>query len=199
MQKHCVLEVSRIMSLFNTILILSAAFLAVFGEATLDGLRHWLGAQVDLLPALMVYTALKTNLTTVSLLAVSGGLWFDTLSANPLGISILPLFVVGLVIWLQRELLLREVPFAQLFVGAVASAMVPALVVLLLLTIGRQPLLGWGSLWQWLVLTAGGAVATPVVFVLFDWCRQGLGYQPQIESSFRPDREIRRDRNVKIK
>lgn len=185
------------MNLFNAILILAAAFLAVFGEATLGGVRHWLGAQVDLLPAMMVYASLKTNLSTLSLLAVLGGLWFDTLSANPLGVSILPLFIVGFVIWVERELLLQEVPFAQFFIGAVASAVTPALSVLLLLTIGREPLLGWGSLWQWLVLTAGGAVATPIIFVLFDWCRHMLGYQPLVETSFRPDREIRRDRNVK--
>jgi len=49
------------------------------------GLREWLGAQVDLLPALMVYAALYTGLANVAGLAVLGGLWFDGLSANPLG------------------------------------------------------------------------------------------------------------------
>jgi hypothetical protein len=184
------------MNLLQTILILAAAFLAVSGEATLAGLRHWLGAQVDLLPALMVYTALNADIVTVSLLAVFGGLWFDALSANPLGTSILPLFAVGFVIWRQRELILREVPFAQLVLGASASAVVPGLSVLVLLTISQQPLLGWGSIWQWLVMTAGGAVATPVIFVLFDWCHHALGYQPRTETSFRPDREIRRDKII---
>ena len=182
------------MNPLQTILILAAAFLAVFGEATLGGLRQWLSAQVDLLPVLMVYAALNADLVTVSLLAVFGGLWFDTLSANPPGVSILPLFAVGFVIWLQRELILRELPFAQLVLGAIASAVAPALSVLVLLTIGQQPLLGWGSLWQWLVMTAGGAVATPVIFVLFEWCHHTLGYQPHTETSFRPDREIRRGR-----
>jgi rod shape-determining protein MreD len=182
------------MNLLQTILILAAAFLAVFGEATLAGLRHWLGAQVDLLPALMVYAALNADIVTVSLLAVCSGLWFDALSANPLGTSILPLFAVGFVIGRQRELILRETPFAQLVLGAIASAAVPGLSVLVLLTLGQQPLLGWGSIWQWLVMTAGGAVATPVIFVLFDWCNHALGYQPRAETSFRPDREIRRDK-----
>lgn len=186
------------MNLLQTILILAAAFLAVFGEATLGGLRQWLGAQVDLLPALMVYAALNADIVTLSLLAVCGGLWFDALSANPAGVSILPLFVVGYVIWLQRDLILRELPFAQVVLGALASAIAPGLAVLVLLTIGQQPLLGWGSLWQWLVMTAGGAVATPVIFVLFEWCQGTLGYQPRSEPSFRPDREIRRDRNLKI-
>jgi hypothetical protein len=44
------------------------------------------------------------------------------------------------------------------------------------------------------VVTAGGAVATPFIFALMDWCRRALGYQERIESSFRPDREIQRGR-----
>ena len=84
------------MNIFQTILILAAAFLAVFGEATLSAPRNLLGAQIDLLPALMVYAALNSGLPTIALLAMFGGLWFDTLSANPLGISILPLAAIGL-------------------------------------------------------------------------------------------------------
>ena len=183
------------MNVLNTILIFAAAFLAVFGEAALPGLRHLLGAQVDLLPAIMVYAALNANLTVVAALAVFGGLAFDALSANPLGVTILPLFVVGFVIFSQREFILRKVSFAQMVLGTVASAVVPVLTVLLLLTGGKSPLLGWGSLWQWLVLTAGGAVATPVIFALFNWLNRAFGYQPRTETSFRPDREILRGRN----
>jgi rod shape-determining protein MreD len=183
------------MNVLNPILIFAAAFLAVFGEATLPGLRHLLGAQVDLLPAIMVYAALNANLAVVAALAVCGGLWFDALSANPLGVTILPLFAAGFVIFLQRELILRELSFAQMVLGAAASASVPVLTVLLLLTGGQEPLLGWGSLWQWLVMTAGGAVATPVIFALFEMANHAFGYQPRTETSFRPDREIRRGRN----
>jgi rod shape-determining protein MreD len=182
------------MNLLQPILILAAAFLAVFSEAMFPLPRHWLGAQVDLLPVLMVYAALNTDLVTVTLLAVLGGLWFDALSANPPGISILPLYAVGFLICARRDLILRELSFAQLVLGAVASAVVPALTLLLLLTAGKQPLLGWSSLWQWLVMTAGGAAATPLVFALFDWCNGALGYQPRTEPGFRADREIRRGR-----
>lgn len=185
------------MTLFQPILILGFAFLAVFGEATLAVPRHWLGAQVDLLPALTVYAALNADIATLSLLAVLGGLWFDSLSANPLGVSILPLFAFGFPVYLRRDLILRGLPFAQFVLGAVASALVPALTVLLLLNDGKQPLIGWGSLWQWLVMTGGGAAATPVIFALFNWCSQTLGYQCQTETSFRPDREIQRGRTLK--
>ena|ERR1700685_4166636 len=180
------------MNTFNTILILAAAFLAVFGEAVFSAPRNLLGAQIDLLPALMVCAALDTNIVGISLLAVFGGLCFDTLSANPLGITIVPLFAVGFPIYLQRELILRELPFAQLVLGAIASAIVPVLTVLLLLSGGQQPLLGWASIWQWIVMTAGGATATPIIFAFFIWCNHALGYQPRTESSFRPDREILR-------
>jgi hypothetical protein len=182
------------MKALNSILVLVAAFVAVFAEAVITGPRHWLGAQIDLLPALVVYAALNTNIVVVSLLAVFGGLWFDSLSADPLGVMILPLFAVGFPIFLQRDLILRELPFAQVVLGGIASAAVPLLAVLLLLSGGQKPLLGWGSLWQWIVMTAGGAVATPLFFTLFKWCDDALGYKPRTETSFRSDREILRDR-----
>jgi hypothetical protein len=182
------------MSWFNTILVLVAAFLAVFWEAAFNGVRQLLGAQVDLLPCLMVYAGLKTDLKTICSLALLGGLWFDSLSANPLGISILPLFAAGLLIWLGRELLLREEWFAQVLLGFAASALVPVFTLSLLLSIGYSPLLGWGTLWQLVVMAVGGAAATPIWFVLFGWLEEHFLHRRQGQSSFRPDREIRRGR-----
>lgn len=185
------------MNFFKPILILSFAFLAVFGESVLGAPRLLLGAQIDLLPALMVYAALNADLITVSLLAVLGGMWFDSLSANPLGISIVPLMAAGFPIYLRRDLILRDLPFAQFTLGAAASAVVPALTVLLLLNGGQQPLIGLGSLWQWLVMTSLGALATPVIFSLGDWCGGALGYKLRTQVSFRLDREIRHGKILK--
>src|SRR5262245_3760054 len=109
----------------QTLVLLIAAVLAVFGEAAFQGLRHWLGAQFDLLPAFVVYAGLRTNLVALASLAVSGGLCFDSLSANPCGVSILPLFLIGLVLHLNRELILREQAFAQFVLGGFASAAAP--------------------------------------------------------------------------
>ncbi|HTQ52653.1 MAG TPA: hypothetical protein VMJ12_18235 [Candidatus Acidoferrales bacterium] len=184
------------MNVLNSILVLAAAFLCVFGESVLTGPRNLLGAQIVLLPALMIYAALSCNIGIVSLLAIFGGLWFDSLSANPLGLTILPLFIISFPVFLQRDLILRELPFAQFILGGVASAIAPFISVLLLLTAGKHPLLGWGSLWQWLVMTAGGALATPFFFALFGWCDKALGYQVRTETSFRPDREILRRRRT---
>jgi rod shape-determining protein MreD len=183
------------MTVLPNILILIGALLAVFGQSTFNGIRNLLGAQIDLLPALMVYAALTASPAMMLTLAVTGGLLFDTLSANPLGTSVLPLLTVGFLIQWRRDVLLHEHGYAQFTLGLVASAVVPLLSVLILLTLGKEPLLGWGSLWQWVVLSVGGGVATPVMFFLFGRLNHALGYERVVESSFRPDREIRRGRN----
>jgi cell shape-determining protein MreD len=174
--------------------MLLMAFLAVFAEAAFSSLRNLLGAQIDLLPSLVVCASLSAGLPTMTLVAVLGGLFFDSLSANPLGISVLPLFIVGFLIHTRRDLILREQFFAQWVLGLAASAVVPASTMLLLLTSHHKPQLGWMSLWQWIVMSVGGAIATPVMFLLFDWFDRLFSYQRATETSFRPDREIRRGR-----
>ena len=178
----------------NSMLVLPAAFLAVFLESALDGPRNFLGAQIDLLPALMVYAGLSQGIAAVSLLALCGGLWFDSLSANPLGASVLPLLAIGLFICHQKALVLRDELFAQLAVGFMASALAPLLTVMLLLSAGQRPLIGWGSLWQWLVMAVGGAAFTPLFFQMFSRLKRFLNYQALPESTFHTNREMKRGR-----
>jgi hypothetical protein len=183
------------MNWLNTIILLCVACLSVFLEASCDGLRRLLGAQIDLLPALMVYASLRCEMVGVTLLAVLGGLWYDTLSHNPLGTSVLPLFAVGFLVYPRRGLILREQFYARFVLGLGASGAVPLLTLLLLLSMRQSPLVGWGTLWQLVVLTVAGGLLTPVCFWAFDALNHALSYRPAAESSFRPDREIRRGRN----
>lgn len=180
-------------SLTNTIL-LAVAFITVFFQAKFEGLRNLVGAQFDLLPGLMVYASLSHGLPTLTLLSILGGLWFDSMSANPLGISILPLFLVGVAIQRYRGLILRDQTFAQLLLGLAASAACPVLTLLLLLNMDRQPLMGWGSLWQWAILSVVGGIMTPFWFRFFDRVSQAVNYRATGETSFRADREIKRGR-----
>jgi len=178
----------------QTVLMAGMAFLAVFAQAGWLAPARIIGAQFDLLPGLMVYASLKASSTTVSLVAVAGGLLLDTLSANPLGISIVPLLVVGVVTHRFRHLILREEAYAQSILGLAASAGVPLITVLLLVTLGHQPVLGLGSLWQWLVMSVVGALWTPLCFACFDRLLRGLSYTPLDRGGFRADREIERGR-----
>jgi len=180
----------------NNLFILAAAFLVVFLESTFDGVRNLLGAQIDFLPSLIVYTSLTHGLLALTLLSVLGGMWFDSMSANPLGITILPLFAVGLVLHYYRSLILRDQLFAQSTLGLAASATAPVLTLLLLLNMDTKPLLGWASLWQWIVVSLAGAAVTPLWFRLFDRVSLALNYRPVGETTFRSDREIKRSRHL---
>jgi len=182
------------MSAVSTILLLLVAFAMVFCEAAFDVLRRLLGAQIDLLPVLMVYTGLFTGTTTVAALGLFSGLCFDALSANPLGVSVLPLFLIGFLVHLNREWILRDEPFAQMVLGLMASALAPALTLLLMLSMGATPLVGWASLWQWAVMSVGGALAAPILFRVLAGLDRALTYRRVMHSPFRPDREIRRGR-----
>ncbi|MDB6059878.1 MAG: hypothetical protein JWO95_3722 [Verrucomicrobiales bacterium] len=184
------------MNYLNTIFILALAYVAVFLEAHVGFVRNIFGAQVDLLPALMVFAALTSDLVTVVLLAILGGLFFDSLSLNSLGVSILPLFLIGFVIHRERELLLREHPFAQVIMGAIASILHPVMTLFLLMNGGNVPLLGWRSVWQLIVMAIGGGLAVPILFKLFARAQSALTYQPRLETPFRADRQIKRGRST---
>ncbi len=183
------------MSLLHLSLILLATLLVVFVQTAFDGLRNVIGAQVDLLPSLVVYASLSLGLWAFFLVSIAGGLWFDSLSANPLGISILPLFVVGFIIHRYRGLILRDQFFAQVVLGLGASAAVPLITLGLLINTEKPPVLGWFSLWQWFVVSVAGAVATPLWFRLLDGLMRALSYRPWGEVTFRTDREIKRGRD----
>jgi len=182
------------MSRFNTIAILVVAYLAVFAQSTMNEFRQLFGVQIDLLPSLVVYASLSSGVVTLSLVSVCSGLWFDSLSANPIGVSILPLFLTGLFIQRSRQIILRQQPFAQFVLGASASAAVPLLTVLLLVNTYVQPLVSWFSIWQLLVMSAIGGIATPLWFVVFDHLSETFNYRTIEESSFRADRQIKRGR-----
>jgi len=182
------------MSRSKTALMLLAAFLGVFAEASLEYPRRWLGGSIDVLPPLMVYAALQMNLTAVGLLACCGGVWADSLSANPLVAGVLPLYTIGWVLHQRHEFILQELGYAQAILGMLASAAMPVLTLLMVLSLGHTPLLGWGSLWQWLVLTLGGGLLTPVCFAVLDRLGRQLDHPPARAFPYRADREIKRGR-----
>jgi hypothetical protein len=89
---------------------------------------------------------------------------------------------------------LREQTFAQFALGLASSAGAPVLTLLFLLNAEIQPLIGWFSLWQWLVMSLVGAAVTPFWFRFFDRLSHALSYRPLGETSFRSDRQIKRGR-----
>lgn len=182
------------MNSLNGFVILVIAFVLVFLESTFNTFRFLFGVQVDLLPSLVVYTSLRHGLFLLTTVAVLAGLWFDSMSSNPLGISVVPLFMVGFLVQRYRGFVLRDQPFAQIILGLAASAAVPVLTLLFLLSGEKRPLLGWVSVWQWVIMSLIGGAVTPFWFRFFDRISQAVNYRPLGETSFREDREIKRGR-----
>ena len=167
------------MNWFHAISILLAALIGVFLEATVTLPRDLLGAQINPLPALVVYAALHSNLATLMLLVICGSLWQSSLSADPLGIALLPMFLVGAFIEFNRKQFARRERFVRFTLGTAASASVPLLTLFLLLTTGHEPILNWFSLWQWLVMAAGGGLLTLLTFLVLDWFKGVLSHNPK--------------------
>lgn len=182
------------MSAMPLLLLLAAAFAAVLAQSALDLTRWLCGAQLNLLPALMVYAALTCKLPALMALALVAGLLFDSMSANPLGTMALALFLPAWLIHRQRALILRDLPFARLVLGLAATGATPIIAVLLLLSARHEVVLGWFSVGQWVVLTLIGGLLTPLLFELLEGARQALTYQRAPSTTFRSDREIRRRR-----
>jgi len=182
------------MNAVNTIALFITAYLAVFLSGVWDLPRRFVGAQLDLLPALMVYAGLNASLPVLSILAVFGGLLFDSLSGNPLGVSVVSLFAVGYAVQHNRDLILREQAYAQFVLGAGASLAAPLISVILMLAGGHNPLVGWGTLWQLIVMALVGGAFAPVLFWTLHRVERTFGYQRISETTFRPDREIKRGR-----
>ena len=185
----------RRVNAFGTIAVILLALAFVFMQAAFTWPRRAFGAQVDLLPALMVFTSLRLGVGSIVALALIGGLSLDALSLNPLGVSPLPLCLVGMLIHLQREQILREEVVVHVLLGMAASAAVPLGTLLMILSVGESPLLGLGFVWDLAVLTVSGGIAAPLIFILMNTLKSALTYQMHSQSSFRPDREIRRGRN----
>lgn len=171
-----------------------AGYLAVFLQAYFGGFRHLSGAQIDLIPGLVVYAGLTYGLTTLVFVSAFAGLLLDSLSANSLGVSVLPLLLIGVLVYRYRDLLLRDQVYAQFVLGMVASAAAPILTLAMILGTGHKPLVGWASLWQLAVMTLAGGCFTPVWFVIFRRFDHAFRYQTVSETSFRSDRQIERGR-----
>jgi len=182
------------MSWIPTTTLFLVAWLSVFAQTQFRPLVNLIDTPLSLLPALMVYAALTHNLVTVAILAVVAGLGLDALSSAPMGISILPLFIIAFGLHLRQHLILRNQTYAQFWLGLGAGMAAP-LLTLLLLNLGSTRLIqGPILIAQMLFLGFLNGALCPAVFRFFDAIQLTFDYQPLAETSFRADRQIKRGR-----
>jgi rod shape-determining protein MreD len=164
----------------------------IFAQARLTLVRDALHTQPDFLAGLIVYAGLAFRLEITLGCAAVLGLLFDSVSANPLGITILSLSFIGIVAARFREFLLSEQFTTHWVLGLAASGVSPVFSLILCSFAGSEPLVGWSSAWHWAIMTAFGGLLTPAWFALFNKLDSVLRYQEVPESVFRTDRQIAR-------
>jgi rod shape-determining protein MreD len=158
------------------------AYALVFVMARFDGIRILLGAQIDFLPGLVVVAAMTYGIPAVLVVGIAGGIFYDCLSANPFGVTTFSLIVVGTFVYFNRDLLLKDQTYPQFILGAGASAAAPVLSYLVASMLGAHPLIEWPTLLVWAIMILGGALATPVWFVIFRRVDRALHY-PMVPES----------------
>jgi rod shape-determining protein MreD len=151
--------------------------------------------QLDLLPGMIIYAALVFRMEVVLLCAAVFGLLFDSLSANLPGTTFTSLAAIGVTASRFREVLLSNQFTTHWVLGLIASAVAPVISVLVLTLSGATPLVKFGSIWHWAIMTAGGGALTPVWFLFFSRLDDALSYKEAPESAFRSDRQIARGRH----
>ncbi|HTH47829.1 MAG TPA: hypothetical protein VMB21_09985 [Candidatus Limnocylindria bacterium] len=182
------------MSWVPTISLFFVAWLAVFAQTQFAPVARALGTVPGLVPALLVYAALTSHLAVVTGLAVFAALALDSLSASRLGVSLPSMFAVVFLIHARQQLILRDQLYAQFWLGLGAGLFVP-LATLAVLSLGQVlPISGGATLWHLLLSALANGLMCPAFFRLFDALRHTFDYQPIAESSFRPDRQIKRGR-----
>ena len=182
------------MNQLTFVLLLGVAVLLAFVEGRgilRDGV---FGIRIDVLPILVAYAAMRGGLFSLIGLCVVSGLFFDSLSANPLGVSVLSYTVVGVGMIQLRGLILRDQALVQVILGAAVAILNPSINLFLVWFLGLNPVVGWGTLLQLGVMGISGAVMAPFFFLLFDWLEAALTYEEEPFSRFRSEVEIKRGR-----
>lgn len=172
----------------------ATGYAVIFAQSQLTAFRTWTGVQPDLLPGLMVCAALSFRWEIALGAAAFLGLLHDSLSGTMLGTTFATLSLLALVGARFRESLYSEKVTAHWIFGLVASGAAPLLTLGLSRLSGAEPLVGYGSLWPWAVLTLVGGLCTPGWFMIFRRLDGALRYQEMADVNYRPNRQMRRGR-----
>lgn len=175
------------------LIVFLAAWCGIFAQTQFPSIFAWTGAPVSILPALTIYVALSHSIGIVTAFCVFASISLDSLSANRLGVSLLPLFACAFATHARQHLILRDQTYARLWLGLGAGVAVPFLT-RVLLSYGPRTALGDLIGFDLVLSAAINALACPLCFAAFDRVRDVFDYKPIAESSFRPDRQMKRSR-----
>ena len=161
-----------------------AVYLAVYASVGVDTLRWLMGGPVSLLPALLVYSAIQhPSFWGVTIVGVVGGLLQDSFSSTPLGISVAALFAVGFTLNRKREYVMHQLPFARMLLGGIVGFVVPLLGFILTVLTESPAVSVPHVVWRLFVSAAFTAIATPLIFRLFQRLHRTFSFRTICDTS----------------
>lgn len=149
-------------------LLLGCCVALVWFQSWCNWPRRWLGVQIDLVPTLVMYCALYCSWRELFLVSIVGGVFFDSLSCNPMGCTSASLLLIGYWLYCYRKIFLYNRIPVQILLGCGVSVLVPFLTMIQLTGVIVAPVLEWKSVfWVLFILGAtGGVVAPPAILWL---------------------------------
>lgn len=131
------------MKKFELLTILLAAYFLVCLQISFHSIGFWIHGYIQF-PALAIIYSSTRKLSEISwIYCVIVGLWVDSLSMNPLGLSILTLIACNALSMKTRKALIGKPWLSNFSSGFITGSLYPCLTVILLLLFGESPVTGW--------------------------------------------------------
>ena len=180
------------MKLFLLFLIV---YVLVYGQALPNFPGRVFETQLNLTPSFIVFAALNHPFHMAMLLSFFAGLATDSLSAQPLGTTAIPMLLISWVLFRRRDLILSEEFHPQFLLGFLATIICSVFSLLILLSMNERPLLGWVTPFQLLLTSVIGGLACPFWKWSFRKLDRALEYPAIPERAFSQTRTLDRGRH----
>ncbi len=152
----------------DCIVLVCVALVLIWLQGWCNIPRRILGVQPELFPVLVLYCALYRTWAELFIVTGVGSVFYDSLSLNPLGCTLLSTLLVSYVIHSNRSVVLFDRVRVQMMLGAGISVVIPFLTLFQLMNLSVPPFMNWAVLWTFVVLAGAGAIFAPILFWVLD-------------------------------
>ncbi len=146
---------------FLFLLITCSVF--VWGQTWFISHYPVLGVKIDCLPCLVLYCALFASWKELFCVCTLAGLLFDSMSLNPLGVTVISLLLPGYFLYCNRKILLYHSVWVQVLLGFAMGIVSPLFTLLQLTGLPISPLINFRVLFVFIVLGITNALVAPII------------------------------------
>lgn len=180
------------MTRFELLTLILVTYLLVCFQISFEGIGFWMQGYIHF-PTLVIAYSVSTGRREIGFgLCFILGLWLDSLSMTPLGISILALLATRVVaekVWRNWS----GDPYLGLFApGFAVGILYPLFAVLLMSVLGESPLTGWRFMISLVMSGLTMGLLSPIFFRVLNGLLNTLNFKPISAMRANELREIRR-------